>query len=167
MPRSVARLLAVALVSGAFVTWAAGTAAASCNAGRQVSPDAFTGTVLSVELEGRVAHVRTDDGRTVVVRGTDSDSPNAFTSVDRTYSAGARYEFHPINATEPYQDNACTATREIAAPTGTAGGAAPPATDPTRAASGSVLGGAVVAAAAFAAVSVAWLVRRRFTSTSS
>jgi hypothetical protein len=27
---------------------------------------------------------------------------------------GIRYEFHPINNGSPYQDNACTATHEVA-----------------------------------------------------
>jgi urease beta subunit len=65
--------------------------------------------------------VRTDDGQVVVVRGT-PDAEAAITSVDRTYTVGARYEFHPINEASPFEDNACTGTRQLAAPgVGTAG----------------------------------------------
>jgi hypothetical protein len=66
-----------------------------------------------VASNGRVATVRTDDGRTVLVIGTPDPGAQA-TSVDRTFAVGARYEFHPVNDAPPYQDNACTATHEIA-----------------------------------------------------
>ncbi|GAA1219490.1 hypothetical protein GCM10009665_06980 [Kitasatospora nipponensis] len=35
--------------------------------------------------------------------------------MDRTYSVGLRYEFHPLNSSSPYHDNACTATRVVQA----------------------------------------------------
>ena len=56
----------------------------------------------------RIATVRTDDGRTVEVRGGSSRSVSP---VDRIYKPGGRYEFHPLDASSPFQDNACTATR--------------------------------------------------------
>jgi len=95
--------------------WLLGTAApasASCVTPPPVSPRVFTGTVLSTEHDGRIARVRTDDHRDVTVNGTPSEG--GFTSVDRTYRAGTRYEFHPVNAIDPYQDNICTATRAVA-----------------------------------------------------
>lgn len=89
----------------------------SCAALPPVSTHPFAGTVESTSRNGRVAEVRTDDGRGVEVRGTDAvDSPGAIgaTSVDRTFVAGTRYEFHPLNSTSPFSDNACTATRPLA-----------------------------------------------------
>ena len=65
----------------------------------------------------------TDEGRTVTVNGGPSGTgtgtdTNTATSVDRTYRPGVRYEFHPLNAASPYQDNACTATRAIGGASG-------------------------------------------------
>jgi len=57
----------------------------------------------------RVATVRTEAGETVQVRGGPAGS--RATSVDRNYQPGGRYEFHPINASSPFHDNICTATR--------------------------------------------------------
>jgi hypothetical protein len=68
--------------------------------------------VTSTERDGRIARVRTDDGQDVEVDGT--PSATGATSVDRTYAVGTRYEFHPLNATSPFQDNACTSTRSLA-----------------------------------------------------
>ncbi len=68
----------------------------------------FEGVVTAVRSRNRIATVRTDDGRTVEVRGGRSWS---ISSVDRTYKLGGRYEFHPLDASSPFQDNACTATR--------------------------------------------------------
>ncbi len=68
----------------------------------------FEGVVTAVRSKERIATVRTDDGRTVEVRGGNS---RAVTSVDRTFEAGGRYEFHPVNTSSPFEDNACTATR--------------------------------------------------------
>jgi hypothetical protein len=111
--RSWSWILTIPLIATAVSIATAGVAAASCAGPPAPSSHAFTGTALAVEHEGRVATVKTDDGRTVVVRGTPNES--GFTSVDRTYTVGARYEFHPVNATNPFEDNACTATRMIAA----------------------------------------------------
>ncbi len=60
----------------------------------------------------------TDEGRGVTVLGTIDDSwfVESSSSVDRRYALGGRYEFHPTNASDPYRDNACTATHKIAGP---------------------------------------------------
>jgi hypothetical protein len=42
----------------------------------------------------------------VQVIGTASTS--GFTSGNRAFDIGARYEFHPTNATSPFEDNICT-----------------------------------------------------------
>ena len=89
-------------------------ASASCAPNAPMSPHVFTGTVISTEREGRVAHVQTDDGQYVVVVGTPSES--GVSAVDRSYDVGVRYEFHPLNATSPFQDNICTRTHPITSP---------------------------------------------------
>jgi hypothetical protein len=93
-------------------------ASASCAAGQPLrSAHAFPGVVTETRSGGRLALVRTDDGRVVSVRGGET---RVVTSVDRTYMVGARYEFHPTNAASPYEDNACTATRLLGgSPSGT------------------------------------------------
>ena len=106
--------LAASLLAAALTILVAPTASASCAVPPMDSPYAFTGTVVEVSDGGREATVRRDDGRTVTVRG--SESPGAITSVDRTYAVGARYEFHPLNGSEPYRDNLCTATRQLSGP---------------------------------------------------
>jgi hypothetical protein len=97
------------------VSWlvaAAGNASASCGLPEQrpASPHVFTGVVVSTSLAGRVAVARTDAGEEVVVRGTTATDDNEMTSADRSYVVGGRYEFHPLNATSAFADNACTQT---------------------------------------------------------
>lgn len=67
---------------------------------------------------GRVAEVVTDEGATVTVQGTEDTTwfSNSYSSVDRRYALGGRYEFHPLNDDSPYLDNACTATRQVSGP---------------------------------------------------
>lgn len=77
------------------------------------SQHAFTGLVTATTNNGRVATVHTDAGLTVTVIGTPAEG-SAATTVDRQYVVGTRYEFHPLNDASPYQDNVCTATREVA-----------------------------------------------------
>jgi hypothetical protein len=86
---------------------------ASCASPPRVSQYRFEGTVIAVSNADRTATVRLDDGRTVTVHGSTANGEHDGTSVDRTYSIGVRYEFDPINATDPYQDNICTATHEL------------------------------------------------------
>jgi hypothetical protein len=82
------------------------------------SPYALIGTVISTEKDDRIATVITDSGRQVKVLGTPDTSwfSKSYTSVDRRYAVAGRYEFHPINAESPYQDDICTATHQLAGP---------------------------------------------------
>jgi len=111
-------------VAAAFVTAAgftlvsAAPAAASCAVPASPSPYAFTGTVVETRDDGREALVRTESGREVTVLG--SAEPGSITSVDRQFAVGARYEFHPLNDSSPYRDNACTATKRLSGPEYTA-----------------------------------------------
>lgn len=101
----------------------------------------FEGVVTAVRSKERIATVRTDDGRTVEVRG---GSSRAVTSVDRTFEAGGRYEFHPINRSSPFEDNACTATRLLSRG---------PVPSSSRAWPVALLAGAAAAVLAFAVLS--------------
>ena len=105
------RLLLVPLLAAGGLVLTSAPAYADCATPPRKSAYAFTGAVTSVERDGLVAHVTTDQGDKVVVNGAESDT--VVTSVDRTYRVGARYRFHPLNDTSPYRDNACTATRRI------------------------------------------------------
>ena len=91
---------------------------ASCRTEAKVSPYAFMGTVISTEKEDHIATVITDSGQRVTVLGTEDASwfLKSFSSTDRRYALGGRYEFHPINADAPYRDNICTATQQLAGP---------------------------------------------------
>lgn len=111
--RLLGRLLSVAvLCAGGLLAGPSPATWASCGPTPPASPVVFTGTVLWTQRDGRVAHVRTDTGQRVTVIGTPSS--DGVTTVDRTYEVGARYEFHPLNATDPFQDNSCTRTHLIA-----------------------------------------------------
>lgn len=124
--RALAVLVAGLLgVLACLVTAAPPLAIASCATDRPPrSPAAFTGVVLSTIFEGRIASVRTEGNETVTVRGTPATALSGATSVDRNYEVGGRYEFHPVNRSSPYEDNACTATRLLSRE------AVPPATAP-------------------------------------
>jgi hypothetical protein len=105
------RLVTTIAATAVAVLLSQGPALGSCATSEPLaSPYAFTGVVISTESTGRLAVVRTDAGATVEVRGTIMTAENAFTSVDRSYHVGGRYEFHPTNATSPFADNECTAT---------------------------------------------------------
>ena len=110
-----ARLAVPALVT-LLLVGLPGTAHASCAEAPTDSPYAFTGTVLSVDADGRLAQVRRDDGSRVDVRGGPVLREGLATSVDRTFTEGGRYEFHPRNASSPFQDDACTATQQLSGP---------------------------------------------------
>jgi hypothetical protein len=116
--RTTMRVLMVSMLVTGPALLTAVPASAKCVANPSASAHRFTGTVIAVQRAGRLAEVQTDDGRTVMVSGTpaEADPPGgvAATSVDRVFAVGARYEFHPINSASPYQDNACTATRQLA-----------------------------------------------------
>ena len=110
-----ARLAVPALVA-LLLVGLPGAARASCAEEPTDSPYAFTGTVLSVDADGRLAHVRRDDGTRVDVRGGPDLGDGTFTSVDRQFAEGGRYEFHPRNGSSPFQDDACTATQQLSGP---------------------------------------------------
>ncbi|WP_104106189.1 hypothetical protein [Nocardioides sp. 616] len=65
-----------------------------------------------------MAEVVTDEAATVTVQGTKDRTwfSNSYSSSDRRYALGGRYEFHPLNDDSPYSDNACTATRQVSGP---------------------------------------------------
>lgn len=115
--RTLQRATATVLLGLAVLLALAGPAQASCAGPPTDSPYAFTGTVVEVEKDGRLAHVVLDDGSRVVVHGSPELGDRTATSVDRHFAAGARYEFHPFNDNSPFQDNACSATRRLAGPT--------------------------------------------------
>lgn len=117
--RTLWRATATVFLGLAVAVALAGPAQASCAGPPTDSPHAFTGTVIEVDDNGRVATVVQDDGSEVVVQGGPDLGGSAVTSVDRHYTMGGRYEFHPLNAKSPYEDNACTATRQLAGPTAT------------------------------------------------
>lgn len=106
------------LLAAPLLVVAPSPASASCAAPTTPSPFRFVGTVIDVEEEGRVATVVTDTGRQVTVLGTEDPGwfSNAYSSIDRRYARGARYEFHPRNGDSPYRDDACTATEHLAGP---------------------------------------------------
>jgi hypothetical protein len=107
-------LLALGIATGSVAAIAdARPAWASCAAEPSQSPYWFTGIVVSTTNADRTAVVRTDDGRVVIVRGTDAEAADVHTSVDRTYQVGLRYEFDPVNGSSPYQDNLCSTTHPI------------------------------------------------------
>ncbi len=110
-------LFAAGLVAVTAVALAP-AAHASCAGLPAESSHAFVGTVIDTREEDRIATVVTDDGSHVSVLGTSDTSwfSESFSSTDRRYVVGGRYEFHPVNATDPYRDNACTATYKIAGP---------------------------------------------------
>lgn len=146
------RAVIALVLAGVSATVAALTAApayASCMGTPPPAKTVFTGTVTSTSHGGRQAMVRTTDGRTVTVNGT-PDLDAAATSVDRTFQEGATYEFHVLNETSPYEDNACTATKQIAAGPGGKGSRPPMAAI-------AISGATVFAAAAVVIV----LMRRR------
>jgi hypothetical protein len=119
------RLLVTATAAAVVLVLTGPTAAqASCATDPQPSRDRFVGTVVEVESDGRLAYVVLDDGTRVEVHGSSSLGVGSATSVDRQYAVGGRYEFHPTNARSPYQDNICTATRQLAGPTSAAPGQA-------------------------------------------
>jgi hypothetical protein len=154
---------AISVLVVGLVVGTGAPAVASCAGSPSPSAYQFTGTVVSTGSEGRIAQVATDDGRKVEVRGTPDAS--GVTSVDRTYRQGARYEFHPVNNASPYDDNACTATRELSGPISTDGSAeVTTATrqDDTEAGLGlPILAGLTVLVLVAATAAVIGIVRRR------
>ena len=108
-----ARLTSATGLAGSILIGGATPATASCGPLPPPSPNAFIGTVLDTDMDGRQATVQTMGGDTVTVVGTPAPDPGTITSVDRTYDVGATYKFHPVNSADPYEDNACTRTHEL------------------------------------------------------
>jgi hypothetical protein len=116
---SARRLAAVLFAVAGLIFIAVPPATASCATDSPApSPDSFVGTIIGTDEDGRVAEVITDGGQEVTVLGTEhpSEFSNSYSSVDRRYALGGRYEFHPLNDESPYRDNACTATKQISGP---------------------------------------------------
>jgi len=91
----------------------AAAAPAGCATDPTPSPHRFTGVVTQLKDAGSLAVVRRDGGPLVTVRtgiGDRTDDPQ------RDFEVGARYEFHPRNASAPYADDPCTATRLLDRP---------------------------------------------------
>ena len=111
-------LLAAALIAGPTPAHASCAVQLPLVESLAASSVAFTGTVLSVDGGDRIAQVLVDEvwkggplPMQVEVRGGPGD-PQSITSVDRSFARGDKYLFVPINDESPFQDNACTATRE-------------------------------------------------------
>jgi hypothetical protein len=117
------RALCALLVGAAALIQPVMTAApayAQCISNPRASPYQFTGVVVRTELGQRIAYVTTEDGRDVVVRGTEATQENGHTTVERTYLTGHTYLFHPSNGSSPYQDSICSLTTDLGpAPTST------------------------------------------------
>ena len=79
--------------------------------------------------------------------------------MDRRFDVGIRYEFHPLNGTSPYQDNACTATREVNEHLTTQ--SARPAAERASPARGATLAAAGAVLAVAGTVVALYLLRRR------
>jgi hypothetical protein len=93
-------------------------AVASCAADPAPSAYAFEGTVIATSENDRVAEVVMDSGERVTVRGAEDSNwfSNSESSVDRRFALGGRYVFHPLNNESPFEDNSCTATRQLSGP---------------------------------------------------
>ena len=111
-------MLAAVLLFAAAVAGALPAYASCVTDAPEASPYAFIGTVIGTERKDRIAMVITDNGERVTVLGTQGGSwfSESYSSTDRRYALGGRYEFHPLNAESPYRDNRCTATQQLAGP---------------------------------------------------
>jgi hypothetical protein len=81
-----------------------------------LSPYAFQGSVVALGNGGLNATVVRKDGVVVEVHGG-TGRLGAIGPDDRIFVVGAVYQFEPLNAASPYQDNRCTATKVIWSPT--------------------------------------------------
>ena len=111
-------MLAAVLLFAATVAGALPAYSSCATDAPEASPYAFIGTVIGTERKDRIAKVITDNGERVTVVGTQGGSwfSESYSSTDRRYALGGRYEFHPLNAESPYRDNRCTATEQLAGP---------------------------------------------------
>lgn len=120
--RSMSHVLVGCLSAAVFVVWSATAAFASCAAPPSLESafeDAdvvFMGIVVELSNNDRTARVEVEQvwkgprlEAVVVVHGGPSEA-DLFTSVDRTFELGS-YIFFPVNASAPFEDNACTLTQ--------------------------------------------------------
>lgn len=80
------------------------------------SPYSFQGSVVALGNGGLDATVVRKDGVVVEVHGG-TGRLGATGPEDRIFVVGAVYQFEPLNATSPYEDSLCTATKVIWSPT--------------------------------------------------
>jgi len=120
----VRRLLLAPLIGLAVASGASTAAEASCAGPTSLSDQiqraalVFVGTVVSTSDEGRIAYVRVESiwkgpqlAENVKVFGSPASGANSATSDDRHYQDGTRYLFVLHSASEPLQDDACSATQ--------------------------------------------------------
>jgi hypothetical protein len=182
----ISRIFTTCLLASLLFAAMAGPASASCAVQLPLSESlaassvVFTGTVVSV-AGGRIATVMVDEvwkggplPEQVEVRGGPGD-PQSITSVDRSFEQGDKYLFVPINDAPPFEDNACTATREYSpeleearsldsSGSGSGSGAVPaeePQTAPVNEGPNLVGIFAIVAISLAAALAVGWALKRR------
>jgi hypothetical protein len=122
--RRIARSLTVlALLAGLVSAAAPAPAFASCvrvpdlRTSIDAAPVVFVGTVVGVTNGGRWARVRVERvwkgtvASAVEVHGSPASEPGVMTSADRIFEVGDRDLFVPFGSRDPYDDNACSATR--------------------------------------------------------
>jgi hypothetical protein len=118
----VAPLLAAVLAVATPVTGAVASCAVSRPLQNQIQSAAvvFVGTVAYTADGGRQAHVKVESiwkgaplAAYVDVDGSPVSGPFAASDVDRHYDAGARYLFVLYSASQPFQDNSCSATQQF------------------------------------------------------
>lgn len=120
------RALSTFVAASALTVLGTGTALASCLAPPpldQAIEEAdlvFVATVIDLANQDRNALMEVEEiwkgpdlPGEVLVRGGETDDPNMFTSVDRTYRFGVTYLVVSNDTTPPIQDNACTSTQEF------------------------------------------------------
>ena len=123
----IARLLAAPLLAAILAAAAPATSAiASCVAPRPLPDEiqsaavVFVGTVVYTADGDRQAHVKVESiwkgaplPAYVDVDGSPVSGPFAASSIDRRYESGVRYLFVLYSASQPFQDNNCSATQQF------------------------------------------------------
>jgi hypothetical protein len=123
----VRRLLIAPLLAAVFATASPATVAvASCVAPRPLADQiqsaavVFVGTVVYTSDGDRQAHVKVESiwkgsplAAYVDVDGSPVSGPFQASSIDRRYQTGVRYLFVLYSASQPFQDNSCSATQQF------------------------------------------------------
>ena len=121
------RLLIVPLIAAALAAASpASVAVASCVGLRPLPQEiqsaavVFVGTVVYTSDGHRQAHVKVESiwkgaplAAYVDVDGSPVSGPFTASDVDRHYQAGERYLFVLYSASQPFQDNSCSATQQF------------------------------------------------------